>query len=191
MNNRFKEWRKNNPEKRKEQKIREKTRRRLRDLSVLPETYETLTNEQKEIDEQIKNGTFVMPQKWTNINLKINQKLSKEELKKLEELFELKKTNEYILLKRAETNARERKLEFNLTLEDIIIPDKCPFFNVPFDDKRYSLSIDRIDSNKGYIKGNVQIISYIANKMKNDASIKELLIFANNVIGIYSNIENL
>jgi len=158
----------------------------LRNLSVLPNIGEQLNNEQKEINRQINNGTFIIPKKWSNINLKPNQKLTKEDLTIFENEYEIKHTNEYTLLKRAEINAKNRSLEFNLTIDDIIIPDKCPYFKIPFDNSRFSLSIDRIDSNKGYVKGNIQIISYLSNKMKNDVSIDELIIFSKNVLKLYS-----
>lgn len=83
--------------------------------------------------------------------------------------------------------AELKGLEFNLTEEDIIIPDKCPILEVPLiigdkDNYEYSPSIDRINNSKGYIKGNIQIISKKANSMKNCASYKELQAFCKNVL---------
>jgi hypothetical protein len=46
-------------------------------------------------------------------------------------------------------------------------------------------SLDRIDSTKGYVKGNIQVLSHKANTMKNSASPKQLLRFANWIIYIY------
>lgn len=69
--------------------------------------------------------------------------------------------------------------EFSIELEDILIPEKCPVFG--FDLKREDRqtwmcapSVDRIDSSKGYIKGNVTVVSRRANIIKRDATIQEL-----------------
>jgi hypothetical protein len=37
-----------------------------------------------------------------------------------------------------------------------------------------SPSLDRIDSSKGYVKGNVRVISHRANLLKNNATVEEL-----------------
>lgn len=93
------------------------------------------------------------------------------------------------MLMKSKERAREVGLEHNLTIEDLPNPPKtCPYLNIEL---TYCLgkgqlpsnaSLDRIDSEKGYVKGNVQIISRKANTMKNNASNKELLEFAKNVI---------
>jgi hypothetical protein len=41
-------------------------------------------------------------------------------------------------------------------------------------------TLDRIDSSKGYVKGNVQILSFRANTIKGDASLKELKLIVKN-----------
>lgn len=83
------------------------------------------------------------------------------------------------LLNRARGSAKERNLEFNLTIEDIVIPDKCPALGIALDSsakpRSYNKpSLDRIDNTKGYVKGNVVVVSWRANVLKRDASIDEL-----------------
>lgn len=94
---------------------------------------------------------------------------------------------------RAKNNAKNKNLEFNLEIEDIVIPEKCPYLEIPLTNnvgkrRKYSensYSIDRIDPKKGYVKGNVQIISWQANTMKNKASIEELITFSKNALKIH------
>lgn len=92
----------------------------------------------------------------------------------------LENRKEASILHQLRSNAKKKGHEFNLTLEDIVIPEYCPILGVKLDSAiyRYSPSVDRIDSSKGYIKGNIQIISTKANNMKNDASPEELLAFS-------------
>lgn len=72
-------------------------------------------------------------------------------------------------------SAKSRGLEFNLSPEDFHIPDVCPFTLLPFDigpkngsSYPQSPSVDRIDPFKGYIRGNVRIISKQANTAKSN-----------------------
>lgn len=84
-----------------------------------------------------------------------------------------KETNrERHLLMRTKNRAKLKELDFNLELSDIIIPEFCPILGIKLEFnkgkvKDNSPSIDRTDSEKGYIKGNVIIISYRANVIKN------------------------
>jgi len=90
---------------------------------------------------------------------------------------------EQYMLVRAKIRAKEKELAFNLTLADIEIPKRCPVFGILLrkatgvpDDA--SPELDRIDSRKGYVKGNVMVISRKANKMKQNATLAELRRFA-------------
>ena len=84
-----------------------------------------------------------------------------------------------ILLQEARIRSKLRGIEFNLSDTDVSIPNTCPVFHIPLfltDGKRTdnSYSLDRIDNTKGYIKGNVMVVSWKANRIKNDSSIKDL-----------------
>jgi len=91
------------------------------------------------------------------------------------------------LLRMAKTRAKKKGLEFTIEASDIVIPDVCPYFQVPLDATSTGYnpwfpSIDRIDSSKGYIKGNVQVISTLANRMKWAATEDQLIAFAEGVL---------
>lgn len=92
--------------------------------------------------------------------------------------FKQRYPTEYIL-NSTRSRAKERGIEFNLEIEDIIIPDICPVLDIPlkFSDKgreENTPSIDRLNNDLGYIKGNVHIISWRANRLKNNQTIVEV-----------------
>lgn len=79
---------------------------------------------------------------------------------------------------KARARARESGLEFNIERSDVVIPEYCPVLGIKLEigqNKKNdnSPSLDRIDNSKGYIKGNVMVISYRANSIKNSGSIEE------------------
>jgi hypothetical protein len=110
-------------------------------------------------------------------------------LSKYKNLHELKQQ----LYRSAKKRALAKGLEFNIELRDIHIPKKCPILKVPLIcSTRYSPSIDRIYPDKGYVKGNIAIISTLANSMKANATPQELLIFARNIkkyMDLYEEVE--
>ena len=94
-----------------------------------------------------------------------------------------------LLWKQAKHRAEhEYGCDFNIEVSDVVIPLTCPYLGIALDgsDKTHLPSLDRIDNSKGYVKGNVQVISFKANAMKNSASIKELITFAKGVLALHS-----
>lgn len=87
----------------------------------------------------------------------------------------------------ARNRAKRKGIEFNIDETDITIPEICPLLEIPIEygtKSNYdrSPSLDRIDNTKGYIKGNVWVISQKANAMKNSATFEELKIFSTNIL---------
>ena len=79
----------------------------------------------------------------------------------------------------ARGRSKKKGILFDLEFVDITIPETCPLLGIPlrmgkrtagFD----SPTLDRIDPSKGYVKGNVWVISRRANMIKSDASIEEI-----------------
>jgi len=100
-------------------------------------------------------------------------------------------TNELQLLIAAKSRAKKYNLPFNIDLSDIVIPEYCPILEIKIERKEYgkggsfvpsSPSLDKIIPSKGYVKGNVMVISMKANIMKCNASITEILKFSENMI---------
>jgi len=96
-----------------------------------------------------------------------------------------------ILFRSAKHRAKVLNLSFNIEKSDIQIPKICPFFLLPLTSTQGSgrcqmnASLDRIDSSKGYIKGNIQVLSSLANKMKQNATQEQLISFAKGVLNFY------
>lgn len=76
-----------------------------------------------------------------------------------------------------------KNIPFNITLEDIVIPQVCPILGIPLLQewgagkgvgKFNSPSVDKIVPSLGYVKGNVQVVSNRANMMKTDATIDNI-----------------
>lgn len=84
-----------------------------------------------------------------------------------------------LLLKSARDRAKEKNIPFDITVEDITIPVTCPVLGIQLQigEKvvcNNSPSLDRIKPELGYVKGNIQVLSYRANTLKSNATIEEL-----------------
>ena len=115
--------------------------------------------------------------------------------KRMKQAYELSKFNEdpiaYYknrMVTAARSRAKRDNIPFNITVNDIEIPQYCPILGIPLRLKAPgsaakngdnvnnfdSPSLDRIIPSKGYTKGNVWVISYKANNQKNDMSLEDI-----------------
>lgn len=99
------------------------------------------------------------------------------------------------LLYAARRRATTKGIEFDLTVDDIQIPEYCPALNLKLQPVRgmtgrdSSPSLDRIDNSEGYVKGNVAVISFRANTLKNNATAEELRAIADYMDSVREKIE--
>ena len=93
---------------------------------------------------------------------------------------------------------KKHKLDFDLDLEYLrsIYPkdSKCPILGYTMKPSQgllggdnYSPTLDRKDPSKGYIKGNVEFVCSLANKMMSNASGKDLVRFSKWIDERYNN----
>ena len=92
------------------------------------------------------------------------------------------------MVSKARERAKNKNLAFDIDLEYVrsLVVSHCPVFGVPLEWSTYrgggpgaienSPSLDRIDPAKGYVRGNVWIISNKANTFKSYATHEELKI---------------
>lgn len=99
---------------------------------------------------------------------------------------------QFLLKKSSQCRRRRNKvLEYNLTLEYIkellLKQEYKDYYTGQVPENYEDYSIDRIDSNLGYIEGNIVITTNRVNVMKNDMSTEE---FKKLISDIYKNISN-
>lgn len=102
----------------------------------------------------------------------------------------------YSLFVRAKERAKKRNILFDIDKEYLksIYPknNRCPILDIDFQlgflneikkNKDYAPSLDRIIPSKGYVKGNLVIVSFIANRVKNNVSVETL----EKIVNFYKN----
>jgi hypothetical protein len=108
-----------------------------------------------------------------------------------------KKANPFAtLLSSVKTRAKKRGWEFDIDEDYLrsIDRDICPYLEIPIHwgggggraNKDDYKSIDRVDSAKGYAKGNLIICSLRANKILSNATVEEMEIITRNFKRIFN-----
>lgn len=133
-----------------------------------------------ETDLPLKDRRKIAQAKWVKKNPRYSKEYyseNKEVLIELAREYRRLKPEKY-LYDAAKARARKSQLEFTIEICDIVIPEFCPVFGLKLEmlseDKNTSPSLDRVDNSKGYIPGNVRVISWKANKLKSNASLQEI-----------------
>jgi hypothetical protein len=76
----------------------------------------------------------------------------------------------------AKARAKQRDIDFTITKDDIEVVEYCPILDIKLERKLSgskgpqdcSPTLDRIDPAKGYTPNNIRVISYKANRYKNN-----------------------
>lgn len=96
------------------------------------------------------------------------------------------RTPEYRLWVQAKSRARKFNRPFDIEHTDIVIPAYCPLLDIPL----YrgigrvgsnSPSVDCLRPELGYTKGNVWVVSYRANTIKNNLTLEQLQSFVDKI----------
>jgi hypothetical protein len=78
----------------------------------------------------------------------------------------------------AKGRAKRLNIPFDLITEDIVIPEICPVLGIKLERSlsrfnNNSPTLDRIQPDLGYTKGNVRVISHRANALKSNMTLEE------------------
>ena len=92
-------------------------------------------------------------------------------------------TVECALASKAREHAKQLGVPCTITIHDIHVPEVCPVLGIPLVRGQGRLhdaspTIDRIDPRGGYTPDNIAVISFLANKVKGDATSAQVLAVA-------------
>jgi hypothetical protein len=90
-------------------------------------------------------------------------------------------------------SAQDRSLEFDLsflTVKSLLLEKKCYYTEKEFEDSgNFARSFDRIDSNKGYVEGNVVACTVDINAKKSNLSFEEIELLYNKLSDYQTELE--
>ncbi len=129
--------------------------------------------------------------KWAAANTEKRREISREWARKNSKtkyLWEIRRRKTHpirYLISKAKARSKRYGIPFEISVEDVSLPTHCPLLNIPLDPcsdlRDFRPSLDRLDNSKGYIRGNVVVVSWRANRLKGDATADELETIARNL----------
>ena len=95
-------------------------------------------------------------------------------------LYRSRRPMESIMFHNAKDRAKDLGIPFAITIQDIKIPSVCPVLGIPLIHGAGlqgdgSPSLDRIVPSLGYVTGNIIVVSWLANRIKTDATPEQVL----------------
>lgn len=132
---------------------------------------------------------FYFPERYRKVAENVKQGSSHEEInvkwKKDEGSYTQRRNPCTIKFARLKWRVEAEGVPFNMLIEDVEWNEECPILGIPlnYDVSRGGIfndtpTFDRIYPDKGYVKGNVRVISDLANRMKSSANPEQLEKFA-------------
>lgn len=84
------------------------------------------------------------------------------------------------MLQAAKSRAKKFNVPFSLCREDVSIPTHCPALGIPLQVGKGKItdgspSLDRVRPELGYVRGNVVVVSHLANRIKNSATLEQMI----------------
>lgn len=84
------------------------------------------------------------------------------------------------MLQAARGRAKKLGVPFDLSRQDVSIPTHCPALGIPLQVGKGKItdgspSLERIRPALGYVRGNVVVVSHLANRIKNSATLEQMI----------------
>lgn len=126
-------------------------------------------------------GTEAHERKKARARERYHERRNENELAKMREYAKRRysKDRRLSLFEGAARRAKLENLPFSITIDDIIIPDVCPVLGIPIQtglpaNSPNLPSLDKFIPEKGYVPGNITVISLRANSIKKNATKEEI-----------------
>lgn len=116
---------------------------------------------------------------YSDVRARANKRYAENSVQIMGQMKQYLKDNpERGLLRLAKQRCKKSRVACTITQKDILIPEFCPILSVKLEfgdmaTRDNSPSLDRIIPELGYIPGNVAVISFRANRIKNEGSFGE------------------